>query len=169
MAVFQAGQNVIYRNIGVCEVEAVGAKSFCGEKPKEYYTLRLLYTKGNDRLYVPTSTDAFLRPITGPEQAESYLETLEASETPVFCSRNQPALVEHYQQMFQTNDLLDHLKLYKEICCKEQMQKSRGRKLNAVDQHFYHLPEQLLSEEFAVSLCSTPLEMRKKLRAAALS
>lgn len=169
MALFQTGQIVIYRNIGVCRVEEVSKKSFADEPPKDYYTLCPIYAKGNDKIYVPADTKAFLRPITEPEQAASYLETLKTAEAPVFSCRNQTELVTHYQKMFQTNDLQEHLKLFKEICKKEQMQKSRGRKLSAVDQHFYQLTEQLLSEEFALSLRETPLEMREKLHAAALN
>lgn len=169
MALFKTGQIVVYRNIGVCRIADVGPMHFGDDAPKDYYTLQPLYAKGNDKIYVPADVRAVLRPMTDPETAASELKLLSELEAPVFSSRNQTELVAHYQQLFQTNDLTEHLILFKEICQKERLQKSKGRKLSAVDQHFYQLAEQLLSEEFSLALKVSPAEMRETLHTAALS
>lgn len=167
MALFQNGQIIVYENVGVCRVENVGPMDFMGGKAREYYTLRPLFTSNNDRIYIPTSTEAFMRPVIGAEEAGDCLETMKNTDVTIFCCKNQSLLMEHYQELMQRHSIREHMKLFKEICQKEHLQKSKGRKLNAVDQHFYKLTEQLLSEELAVSLQQSPGDMRKKLRAAA--
>lgn len=167
MARFQKGQLIVYGNIGVCEVEDIGPKRFAEMEAKEYYTLRPFFETGNDRHYVPTDTSAFLRPIMTPEEAASYLEEIKSLKVEIFSGKGQNGLVEHYQEMMKSHQLMDCMKLYKEICKKESLQKSKGRKLNAIDQHFYKLTEQLLSEELAVSLQQPPKDVRQKLYAAA--
>ena len=167
MARFQKGQLIVYGNAGVCEVEEVGMKRFAEMEPKEYYTLRPFFEDGNDRLYVPTGTSAFLRPIVAPEEAKTYLEELKTAEVEIFDGKGQTALAEHYQELMHEHSIGSYLKLFKEISKKESLQKSKGRKLNAVDQHFYKLAEQLLSEELAVSLGQSPSDVRKSLHAAA--
>lgn len=164
---FQKGQRIVYGNAGVCEVEEIGQKRFADMEAKEYYTLRPIFETGNDRLYVPTASDAALRLIVAPEEAESYLEEMKDLEVEVFNGKGQTALAEHYQELMQKHSIEGYLRLFKEICKKESLQKSKGRKLNAVDKHFYMLAEQLLSEELAVSLQQSPSDMRKTLRAAA--
>ena len=169
MSFYQPGQFIMYGNFGVCEVKAIGPMSFSDSRPKEYYTLRPLYAGSNDRIYVPTSTDTFMRPILKPEEAVSSLESMKAADVSIFCSRNQAALMTHYQDMLHSNDLLDRMKLFKELSRKEALQKRHGKKLNATDMHFYKLTEQLISEEFALAMDETPAEMRTTLHRAALS
>ena len=110
-----------------------------------------------------------MRPLISREEAVEYLETMKDADVIIFSGKGQVALTEHYQELMQSHRLLDNLKLFKEICRKESMQKSKGRKLNAVDQHFYKLTDQLLSEEFALSLRESPCDASKRLHAAALS
>lgn len=169
MANYSIGQVIVYGNLGVCRVENVGALSFCGEPAKEYYTLKPFFTQNGDRIYVPTNTTTTIRPVVTPGDAASCLTSMQSMDVEVFCSRNQSLLMDHYQALMQTNSLDAHLKLFKELCRKEKMQKTRGKKMNATDQHFYKLTEQLLSEEFALSLHESPMDVRQKLRAAALS
>ena len=169
MALFHAGQIIVYGNLGVCKVEDISYMHFFEGAPREYYTLRPFFTKSNDKIYVPTSTGTFMRPILKPEEVTSSLAALKAVDVPLFCSRSQASMVLHYQDMMQHNELLERLRLFKELCQKEQMQKRKGRKLSPTEQHFYKLTEQLLSEEFALAMDETPAAMRTTLHRAALS
>lgn len=169
MSFYQPGQFIMYGNLGVCRVEAVSPLSFTREHPREYYTLRPLYAGSNDRIYVPTSTATFMRPILKPEEVASSLESMKTADVPIFCSRNQAALTTHYQDLLHSNELLDRMKLFKELSQKEALQKRQGKKLNATDMHFYKLTEQLISEEFALAMNETPVAARAKLHSAALS
>ena len=170
MALFHPGQLLVYGNIGVCQVDDICTQHFFEDRAgKEYYTLHPFFARNGDKIYVPTSATASLRPILGQKEASSLLDTLKTTDTAVFCSRSQTALMLHYQDLMQANTMPDRLRLFKELCQKEQLQKQKGRKLNPTDMHFYKLTEQLLSEEFAIALNKTPAEMRTTLRRAALS
>ena len=170
MALFHPGQLLVYGNIGVCKVEDVCTQHFFEDRVgKEYYTLHPFFAHSGDKIYVPTSTTASLRPVLDPQEAASLLDTLKTTDAAVFRSRSQTELTLHYQNLMQENTMASKLRLFKELCQKEQLQKKKGRKLNPTDMHFYKLTEQLLSEEFALALDKTPAEMRTTLRKAALS
>ena len=64
MSRFQAGALVVYGNLGVHEVEAVGLRRFCDEPAREYYTLRPYFSNSHDRSYIPTAKEDALRPAT---------------------------------------------------------------------------------------------------------
>ena len=37
---YQIGEHIMYKNIGICVVEEIGKPGFSADKAKEYYTLR---------------------------------------------------------------------------------------------------------------------------------
>lgn len=39
---YQIGEHIMYKNIGICVVEEIGKPGFSADKEKEYYTLRPL-------------------------------------------------------------------------------------------------------------------------------
>lgn len=150
MAKYQAGALVVYGNLGVHEVEAVGPQSFCGEPAKNYYTLRPYFSDSHDRSYIPTAKEGVLRPVRSAEQITEELERIKAEELPTPVSQNQAMLAEHYQAMLHTNDFYEYLKLFKELYQKQNAQRGRGRKANAMDSHFSQMVERVLRDELAV-------------------
>ena len=60
---YQIGEHIMYKNIGICVVEEIGKPGFSADKAKEYYTLRPLDATGNARTYVPVDSDIFMRNI----------------------------------------------------------------------------------------------------------
>lgn len=53
---YQIGEHIMYKNIGICVVEEIGKPGFSADKDKEYYTLRPLDATGNARIYVPVDS-----------------------------------------------------------------------------------------------------------------
>ena len=143
MAKYQAGMLVVYGNLGVREIETVGPQSFCGEPAKDYYTLRPYFSDSHDRSYIPTE--------------------IKTEELPAPVSNNQTVLAEHYQAVIHTNDFYEYLKLYKELSRKQIAQRGRGRKVNAMDSHFYQMTEHVLQEELAAALHETQEDAGKRL------
>ena len=154
MSQYQAGTLVVYGNLGVHEIEAVGPQSFCGEPAREYYTLRPYFSDSHDRSYIPTAKEGVLRPVSTPEQAAAS------------ASANQTVLAEHYQAVIHTNDFYEYLKLYRELAHKQSTQRSKGRKVNAMDAYFYQMAERTLREELAVAFHETPEAAARRLEAA---
>ncbi len=96
MSRFQAGALVVYGNLGVHEVEAVGLRRFCDEPAREYYTLRPYFSNSHDRSYIPTAKEDALRPVTPAQQAAADLARIKAEELPIPAGI-QTALAEHYK------------------------------------------------------------------------
>ena len=67
MALFHPGQMLVYGNVGVCQVEAVGTPKFLRGESREYYTLTPVYRKHKEKIYLPTGTAAYLRPPVTPQ------------------------------------------------------------------------------------------------------
>lgn len=168
MARYQAGMLVVYGNLGVHEIEAVGPQSFCGKPAKDYYTLRPYFSDSHDRSYIPAEKERVLRPVSPAEQITADFERIKAEEVPASGSNNQTVLAEHYQAVIHTNKFYEYLKLYKELYQKQNAQRSRGRKVNTMDNHFYQMVERVLREELAAAF-SEPLENAEKRLMAAVS
>ena len=159
---------MVYGNLGVHEIEKVGPQSFCGEPAKDYYTLRPTFSDSHDRSYIPTAKEGVLRPVSSAEQITADFEKIKSEELPAPASNNQAVLAEHYQAMIHTNDFYEYLKLFKELYQKQTAQRSRGRKVNTMDVHFYQMVERVLREELAVAF-SEPLEDAENRLIAAVS
>ena len=166
MAKYQAGTLVVYGNLGVHEIETVGPQSFCGEPGKDYYTLRPYFSESHDRSYIPTEKEGVLRPVSSAEQITAEFEKITAEEASAPVSNNQTVLAEHYQAMVHTNDFYEYLKLFKELYQKQAAQRSKGRKVNAMDSYFYQMVERVLREELAVAFHETQEDASKRLIAA---
>lgn len=82
---------------------------------------------------------------------------------------NQTMLAEHYQAMIHTNDFYEYLKLFKELYRKQNTQRGRGRKVNAMDSHFYQMVEHVLREELAAAFGESQVDANKQLIAAVSS
>lgn len=162
MSRFQAGALVVYGNLGVHEVEAVGLRRFCDEPAREYYTLRPYFSNSHDRSYIPTAKEDALRPVTPAQQVAADLARIKAEELPIPAGV-QPAQAEHYQALLHTNDFYQYLTLFKELGQKQIQQQNRGRKINAMDAHFYQMVERVLREELAVVFRESPEEAGKRL------
>ena len=167
MSRFQAGALLVYGNLGVHEVEAVGLRRFCDEPAREYYTLRPYFSDSHDRSYIPTEKEEALRPVVSEQQAADAFARIKTEELPIPAGV-QTALAEHYQALLHTNDFYEYLKLFKELHRKQTAQRSRGRKVNTMDVHFYQMVERVLREELAVAF-SEPLEDAEKRLIAAVS
>ena len=169
MAQYQAGTLVVYGNLGVHEIESVGPQSFCGEPAKDYYTLRPYFSDSHDRSYIPTEKESVLRPVSSVEAIAADFEKIKSEELPAQTSNNQTVPAEHYQAMIHTNEFYEYLKLYKELYQKQTAQRSRGRKVNAMDVHFYQMVERVLREELAAAFHETPAEADQRLKEAVRS
>ena len=163
MSRFQAGALVVYGNLGVHEVENVGLRRFGDEPAREYYTLRPYFSDSHDRSYNPTAKEGVLRPVISAQQAAADLEQIKTEQLPI-PTGVQTALAEHYQALLHTGDFYQYLTLFKELYQKQTTQRSRGRKINAMDNYFYQTVERVLQEELAVAFRESPAEAGKRLK-----
>lgn len=163
MSKYQAGTLVVYGNLGVHEIETVAPQSFCGEPAKDYYTLRPYFSDSHDRSYIPAEKEGVLRPVSSAEDVAACFARIKAEEPSAPVSNNQTVLAEHYQALLHTNDFYDYLKLFKELYQKQTAQRSRGRKTNNMDVHFFQMVDRVLREELAVVFHESPEDAEKRL------
>ena len=112
---YQIGEHIMYKNIGICVVEEIGKPGFSADKEKEYYTLRPLDATGNARIYVPVDSDIFMRNIITKKEACTYLKELESMEAAPFYVSKPAQLKAHYDGLMARHDIAGHLKLIKEL------------------------------------------------------
>lgn len=160
---YQVGEHIMYRNIGICTVEAIGKLCFSAEKNKDYYTLRPLYTSNNSLFYVPVNTDIFMRNAITKQEAYQYLGELENMQTKPFCAKKPAQLSAHYDGLLTKHSLTDHLRLFKELCQKEKKVRENGKKFGQLESNYKNQIEKLLVDEFAYALNETPDSSKKRL------
>lgn len=160
---YKAGEYVIYRNIGICRVEAIGKLSFSDKNEKDYYTLRPLYTNTNSRFYVPVGSNIFMRNAITKQKAYQYLAELESIQTRPFCAKKPAQLKAHYDELMTRHDLAGHLILFKELCQKEKMVRDNGKRFGQLEANYKKQIEKLLAGEFSFALDETQDESKDRL------
>ena len=167
---YQVGEHVMYRNNGICTVEAVGKTSFSEKSGLDYYTLRPVYENDKSRFYVPVKADQFIRTAITKEETYQCLTELARLQTKPFCSKRPTELAEHYDKLLIGNDMIDHLTLYKELCQKEKTAKETGKRFGQLDSNYKNQVEKLLSDEFSCALGEAQETTKERLhQAVALS
>ena len=149
---YQIGEHIMYKNIGICVVEEIGKLGFSADKEKEYYTLRPLDATGNARIYVPVDSDIFMRNIITKKEACTYLKELESMEAAPFYVSKPAQLKAHYDGLMARHDMTGHLKLFKELYQKEKKTKEHGKKFGEMESNYKKQVEHLLVDEFSYAL-----------------
>ena len=160
---YQIGQCIVYRNVGVCRVEAIGKFGFTSDKDKEYYTLQPLNANGNAKIYVPVDKDTFMRNVITKDEVYEYLNKLQTMQIEPFTAKKTVQLTEHYRELLDDYDIEQHLKLFKEISQKEEKARKNGKKLGQLDTNYKNQSLHLLVDEFSYALNETQEASKKRL------
>lgn len=144
---YQKGDFIIYGKHGVCRILDVGTPNIHNMKiDVPYYTLSPVYATG--LIYVPVSTDMFMRPIISKEEAQKLICRLPEINEAICRNRNVTMLRQSYDKYMETHDCEVMFQIIKGIYLKGQIDK----KLGQVDQRYMKLAEELLYGELATAL-----------------
>lgn len=148
---FGIGDYVICGNKGVCEVENITTLNISGvDREREYYILKPLYMNGST-VYVPVdSPKESMRKVLKREEAEELIRAI--PEIPLLVITNDKLSEQTYKDCIRTNDCEDLVKIIKTIYTRKQKRMKAGRKVTAVDAKYFHMAEENLYGELAVSL-----------------
>ena len=148
---FGIGDYVICGNKGVCEVENITALNISGvDREREYYILKPLYINASTA-YVPVdSPKESMRKVLKREEAEELIRAI--PEIPLLVITNDKLSEQTYKDCIRTNDCEDLVKIIKTIYTRKQKRMKAGRKVTAVDAKYFHMAEENLYGELAVSL-----------------
>lgn len=147
---FAIGDLIMYGETGVCRVEDIAEKEFCGEV-RPCYKLQPLYQ--SCMIFTPADNEAvFMRPIITRDDAESLIAGISAIEPdicPTFAPRE---LSERYDRIIKTHDCNELIRLAVSIRAKRAGLIEQKKKLSAIDERFLKRAEDLLFGELAAAL-----------------
>lgn len=148
---FKIGDYVICGNKGVCSVENITTLSILGvDKERMYYILKPLYMAGST-VYVPVdSPKESMRRIMEREEAQRLIAAI--PDIPQLVISNDKLTEQMYRECIRTNDCQELVKIIKTIYSRKQKRIQAGRKETAVDAKYFHIAEDNLYGELAVSL-----------------
>lgn len=102
---YDVGQYVMYRNNGVCRIEAIGKLGFLQNSDEEYYTLRPPFTTSDEHSYVPTKEEEYLRSVITRQEAYTYLDRLNQLEASPSGIKKRQELVSYYHELLSAEGL----------------------------------------------------------------
>lgn len=151
---FDVGENIIYGSNGVCVVESIGTLDISGmPKDKEYYTLMPVYAK-TSKIYIPVDNDKIImRPVLTNDEAMKLIDGIADIDTLWITDEKKREL--NYKEALKTCECSELVKIIKTIYTRIQLRKAEGKKITASDEKYFHLAEDRLYGELAVSLDMT--------------
>ncbi len=148
---FEIGEYVICGNKGVCIVEDIATLDISGvDKERKYYILKPKYVSGST-VYVPVdSPRESMRKILQPEEAKNLISQI--PHIPLLTFTDDKLSEQTYKDCMKANSCEELVKVIKTIYIRKQKRVQAGRKVTAVDAKYFHLAEDSLYGELAVSL-----------------
>lgn len=156
---YQIGDIIICGDNGVCRVESIGKIDLSWiDKNKPYYTLHPIYQPG--KLYVPTDTSIYMRPIVTYEEARKLINRIPLISGIDCTNQNPKVLKESYRELLHTHKCTDLVKLIKTIYEKNIDIRSSGKHLGQIDSKYIKQAEDLLYGELAIALDMTKEQVK---------
>ncbi|MFR7992288.1 MAG: CarD family transcriptional regulator [Lachnospiraceae bacterium] len=148
---FQVGQYVVYGHCGVCTVEHIGVlEEGTGISGKEYYTLCPCYHSGG-KIYIPVdSQKVIMRSILSKEEAMQLIHAIPGVETLWIADERKREQI--YKETIHKCDCMELVKIIKTIYLRMRAREEAGKKLLESDLKYFHVAEDRLYGELAVSL-----------------
>lgn len=157
---FKSGDYVVYGSRGVCQVEGVGTLSTPGvTKGRIYYTLRPYYQNGTTIFTPADGNKVIMRPVTAREEAMELIEDMNQIET--LWIGDEKKREQQYKEAMRQCSIREQVKIIKTIYERKQMRIAEGKKVTVVDEKYFHLAEDGLYGELAISLGLTRDEAKK--------
>ena len=148
---FEIGEYVICGNKGVCRVEDITTLDITGvDKERKYYILKPKYISGST-VYIPVdSSKESMRKVLKPEEAKKLINQI--PDIPLLTFTDDKLSEQAYKECMKSNSCEELVKVIKTIYIRKQRRIQAGRKITAVDAKYFHLAEESLYGELAVSL-----------------
>lgn len=148
---YHVGDLVVYGSVGICRIEAIGVPfpSAAGAG-QSYYTLAQCYKSG--RIYVPTGSQAAMRPILSREEAMQLIERIPEVDETIYEERQMSVFKEHYQKLLGSHDCVDLVHIIKSLYVKRQLLAKKGRNLGQLESRYMKQAEGIFYDELALSL-----------------
>ena len=129
---FEKGEMVFYKNIGVCEVVDITSLDFAMDTDQKYYVMKSIYKNGIN--YVPVGVEIEnIRNIISKEEAEELVRKIPEIEVDAVLDLATKEMTEYYEEKLNTGDPLDILELSLSIDKKKEYLSDEKKKFGAID------------------------------------
>ncbi len=148
---FQKDDYVIYGSNGVCMIKDVGPLDLPGI-PKEqiYYTLIPYYTK-DSQIFTPVdSHKVVMRSLICKEDIMRLIDEIPDIELLWIADEKQRE--SKYKETLRKCDCRELIRIIKTIYKRMQQRSAEGKKMTASDEKYFHLAQESLYGEFAITL-----------------
>ncbi len=150
LSLFKIGDKIVYGETGVCLVSDICEKEFIKKQKKLYYILKPVLSSGNV-IYAPVNECKIpMRNIISKETAEELISSIPD------ILENSPEIDEQtfldYKSEIVTHSPQKLVELTARIYNKKKIAQSLKKRLNAVDEKYMKIAENLLFGELAVVL-----------------
>lgn len=148
---FDIGDNIVYGSNGVCTIMNVGPLSFGGvSQDRLYYTLKPRYIKRSE-IFSPTENNTMvMRKVMTKTEADDFVKTIpEVQPLEIVDDKRRD---QEYKQAVMTCDPGTVVSLMKTIRIRMDERIAEGKKVTAFDSKYYHIAEDSLYGELAISL-----------------
>ena len=147
---YKIGEKIIYGQIGVCAVADICEKTFVKNQKREYYVLKPLHLE-NNLIYAPVQDGkVFMRRLISKEQAENLIESIPQIVDNL--SVTEEITKEDYIEKINNHTLEDLVELTAIIYSKKLSVSKLKKRLNAIDEKYMKIGENLLFGELAAVL-----------------
>lgn len=155
---FKRADKVIYGETGVCIVEDICEKEFIKRQKKLYYILRPVFSNGNI-IYAPAENNKIpMRKVITKAQAEKLIKEIPSI---INNAENTDDLgYEDYKNVIISHNPNKLVELTAKIYNKKKAVKLQNKRLNAIDEKYLKIAENLLFGELAEAL-EIPIEKVK--------
>lgn len=156
---FKVDDVIVYKNGGVCRVEAIGTPDFLDDG-QDYYKLQSLVDAGST-VYVRVAPEPEMRAIISTETANQYLDGSIVVEE-CFDTDNKRRSKE-YTDILSSCDCSRWMGMFKGILKEKNRKRQDGKTLNESDDKFLKRVSELVVSEFSSALSISKEEAMEKL------
>lgn len=148
---FNKGDIVFYKNIGVCKVADIKKLDFAMNEDQKYYVMENIFKNGVN--YVPVGAGIEnIRNIITKEEAENLIDMIPEIEAEPILDLVTKEMTEVYEEMINSENPLDLLKLTLSIDKKKEILAEEKKKFGAIDDNYLKKAIDMLFEEIAAAL-----------------
>lgn len=149
--VFNIGELIIYGTTGVCKVTDIGCLKAPGiPKDRIYYTLEPCRSTGS-KIFTPVDNEkVIMRNVIDSEEAIALIDEMQDAGNLWVMDEKRREF--NYKEAVRKCDCRELVKIIKAIYLRKQSRIAEGKKVTAVDEKYFHIAEDNLYEELAVSL-----------------
>ena len=148
---FEVGDYVVFGSNGVCRITKIGPIDCSGaDQTRVYYTMTPCYVRDSSIFTPVDNTRVVLRKVMTREEADDFLDRLDKIKAiPVEEERKREIM---YKEVLLSCDPARIAGLIKTIYGRIQERQSEGKKVTSSDSKYFHIAEDSLYGELAISL-----------------